>query len=310
MANELKGLPNHSAEYFGDTRDFWWHDDQLSALAAQWRLAEVSSVLDVGCGVGHWGRTLARVLPTNARVTGVDRDPLWIQKATERARAAALAERFQYAVAPAETLPFESGSFDLVTCQTLLMHVAEPARVVAELTRVTRPGGLVVVAEGAPISGITLDSVALGDTPEVTAELVRFQLTCDRGKRLAGEGDNNIGDALPRLLLAAGLKAIDVRLNTGCWALQPPYDSPFERAQVSELLDAAERGLFVWDEATTHRYFVAGGGDERTFAAHWQRALEQLQRVAAAVRAGSHARAGGSLFFIAWGRRPSAGDCR
>ena len=56
MANEQKGLPNHSAEYFGDTRDFWWHDDQLAALARQWRLGEVNRVLDVGCGVGHWGR--------------------------------------------------------------------------------------------------------------------------------------------------------------------------------------------------------------------------------------------------------------
>jgi SAM-dependent methyltransferase len=53
MANELSGLDAHSAEYFGDTRDHWWHDDYVEMLSRRWRVEEVGSVLDVGCGVGH-----------------------------------------------------------------------------------------------------------------------------------------------------------------------------------------------------------------------------------------------------------------
>jgi 2-polyprenyl-3-methyl-5-hydroxy-6-metoxy-1,4-benzoquinol methylase len=49
----------HSADYFGATRDFWWNHDFLELMSARWRLAAVRSVLDVGCGVGHWGRCLA-----------------------------------------------------------------------------------------------------------------------------------------------------------------------------------------------------------------------------------------------------------
>ena len=53
MGNEFKGIAAHSAEYFGDARDFWWHDDSLRLLAARWRIEAVRSALDVGCAVGY-----------------------------------------------------------------------------------------------------------------------------------------------------------------------------------------------------------------------------------------------------------------
>ena len=55
--------------------------------------------------------------------------------------------RFRYRVADAKTLPFPDASFDLVTCQTLLIHLADPSAVIAEMARVARPGGLVLAAE-------------------------------------------------------------------------------------------------------------------------------------------------------------------
>src|SRR5262245_44917605 len=96
MGNEFRERGGHSAEYFGDTRDFWWNQDFLELMAARWQLARVSDVLDVGCGVGHWGALLGRVLPPEARVTGVDRDPSWVEKARERARARGEEGRFCY----------------------------------------------------------------------------------------------------------------------------------------------------------------------------------------------------------------------
>jgi SAM-dependent methyltransferase len=306
MANEFKGLPNHSAEYFGDTREFWWHDDQLARLAQAWRLADVRSVLDVGCGVGHWGRVLARALPAEARLTGIDRDDLWVQKAAERSDTAGLGARFDYRVGRAEALPFDDGRFDLVTCQTVLMHVPQPARVLAEMVRVTQPGGLVVTVETNTAATTVVDSVTLDESPETAAELLRFDLMCARGKRRLLEGDNLIGESLPRLLTEAGLGGVEVRLVDRCWALCPPYESPFERAQVSEILDDAERDIYGWDQATTHRYYLAGGGDEFTFSKVWQLGMEQRRRTVAGVRAGQYSRAGGGLFYVAWGRRPLA----
>jgi len=58
-----------------------------------------------------------RISHRGARVQGVDRDPLWVEKAAARATAQGLADRFSYRVSVAEELPFADASFDLVTCQ-------------------------------------------------------------------------------------------------------------------------------------------------------------------------------------------------
>jgi ubiquinone/menaquinone biosynthesis C-methylase UbiE len=57
-----------------------------------------------------------------ARVQGVDREAFWVEKAAARATAHGLADRFSYQVAVAEKIPFADASFDLVTCQTVLIH--------------------------------------------------------------------------------------------------------------------------------------------------------------------------------------------
>src|SRR3954447_23803444 len=142
MANEFRTLDSHSAEYFGDTRDYWWNLDFLDLMGKRLSFHNVKDVLDVGCGVGHWGRLLAKVLPTTAHVQGIDRDPRWVQEAEARATAHGLASRFNYKVGVAETLPFADATFDLVTCQTVLIHTADPGAVIDEMIRVARPGGL------------------------------------------------------------------------------------------------------------------------------------------------------------------------
>lgn len=50
----------HSARYFGATRNFWWHEDFIRLLGARWDLPKAACVLDVGCGIGHWGLGLPK----------------------------------------------------------------------------------------------------------------------------------------------------------------------------------------------------------------------------------------------------------
>src|SRR6516164_6699938 len=208
MANEFRTLNSHSAEYFGDTRDHWWNLDFLVLMGKRLSLDGVQDVLDVGSGVGHWGQLLANVLPHNARVQGVDRDPLWVEKAAARAAAHGLADRFTYRVALAEKLPFADASFDLVTCQTILIHTPDPGAVVDEMVRVARPGGLILAAE-----------------PNNVAR-ARLQLICERGKAALGEGNNSIGDLVPSLFAERALVDVRVYVNDKAEILLPPYDSP------------------------------------------------------------------------------------
>jgi ubiquinone/menaquinone biosynthesis C-methylase UbiE len=116
LANEFRTLEAHSAEYFGDTRDYWWNQDFIELIGRRLAFEKVHDVLDVGCGVGHWAQVLASELPVEAQVIGVDRDQSWVDKATERAASRGISHRFRYQLSEAQALPFPDASFDLVTC--------------------------------------------------------------------------------------------------------------------------------------------------------------------------------------------------
>ena len=120
---EQKQQKPHSADYFGEQRDFWWNRDFLALLGQRWELEKVNRVLDVGCGLGHWGQTLADILPRWAKVTGIDREDKWLEGARSRVQALNLADRFSYQSGVANELPFEDAAFDMVTYQTLLIRL-------------------------------------------------------------------------------------------------------------------------------------------------------------------------------------------
>lgn len=301
MADDLTALPLHSAAWFGDSRDYWWNEDFLGLLARRWQLAEHHEVLDVGCGVGHWGRLLGRFLPADARIVGVDREPEWVRVAAERARGD---RRFTYSQGVVEALPFDDNRFDLTTCQTVLMHLRDPAVALREMIRVTRPGGLIAVVEPNILAtALVLDVGQRDEDPERILERLRFQLMCDRGRRSLGEGDLAVGDVLPSLFGTLGLQDLQIFLNDKAGALLPPYAGAEARANVKELEQLAERDHWIWSRAETLRYFVAGGGKEAAFEPSWQQALERQRRTATDVRRGTYAHAGGSVCYCISARK-------
>ena len=92
--------------------------------------------LDVGCGNAAFTERLdARVAPR--RLTGIDPSPEQIAYAAERLPAA------RFVVGDAQALPWEAGAFDATVMALVIFFVPDPARGVAEMARVTRPGGLV-----------------------------------------------------------------------------------------------------------------------------------------------------------------------
>src|SRR5437763_15836763 len=95
--------------------------------------------LDVGTGAGTLALALA---PLVREVVGVDAVP----ELLARARASAPAN-VTFIEADATSLPLESFSFDLAVTRRTLHHVARPELVVAELVRVTRLGGTIVIED-------------------------------------------------------------------------------------------------------------------------------------------------------------------
>jgi SAM-dependent methyltransferase len=311
MGNEFKGAAEHSAEYFGDTRDHWWNVDFLQLMARRWQLEGVRDVLDVGSGVGHWGRLLASVLGEGVRVTGIEREPRWVEVASERARARGLGERFSYRVGEATRLPFADDTFDLTTCQTLLIHLREPSVALAEMLRVTKPGGRVIVAEPNNLTGaLLLDSITNQLSVDSIVELVRFQMICERGKIQLGEGDNSLGDRVPGMFAAQGVVDIEVYVNDKALAIFPPYATDAQRAAVEEDRDRLERGHWTWSESETRRYFLAGGGSERDFPGYFSRARASRERIVAGVESGQFHGTAGGAFFLTGGRKRATGATR
>jgi SAM-dependent methyltransferase len=305
MGNEFTGQATHSAEHFGDTRDHWWNLDFLRLMAKRWKLDAVRNMLDVGCGVGHWSMLLASVMPEHVRVSGIDREPGWVEQASARALARGLERRFSYQQGEAERLPFPENSFDLTTCQTVLIHLPDPTVAIAEMMRVTRPGGLVAVAEPNNLTeSLLLDSISNQASINDIVELVRFQLTCERGKVALGEGDNSLGDRVPGLFVAQGLVDVAVHVNDRATAVFPPYATGAQRAFTEDARDRASRRLWNWSEADARRFFLAGGGVEEAFAVHFARGLASRENIVRGLDHSTYHGIVGGEFYLVAGRKP------
>ncbi len=98
------------------------------------------SCLDAGCGGGRYSIALARL--GARRVEGIDLGEVNIADARQRAEALG-AGHVNFQVGSVAALPFDDASFDGVICSGVLMHTADPVKVLDELARVVRPGGLI-----------------------------------------------------------------------------------------------------------------------------------------------------------------------
>jgi ubiquinone/menaquinone biosynthesis C-methylase UbiE len=125
-----------------DTETYGRHARRLhgEVMAAVERLA-FGAVLDVGCGTGT---TLEAIVSAHPEVLawGIDLSPEMIAVARKR-----LGETVQLQVADAEHLPLPDATVDLVVCVDSLHHYPQPKAALAEMHRVTRPGGGLVIGE-------------------------------------------------------------------------------------------------------------------------------------------------------------------
>lgn len=292
----------HSAEYFGSQRDFWWNADFLELMAKRLKLDQVHTVLDVGCGVGHWGQILSTVLPQTAHITGIDREADWVAKAN--AATEPLRERFCYQQSCADKLPFADNTFDLVTCQTVLIHLADPTAAVLEMRRVCKPGGLILAIEPNNIvQECIFDTLSIEKPASEIASQLEFCLQCEHGKRILGEGFESVGDLVPTFFRKAGLSDIRAYLSDKASPILPPYDTPECQAWLDAYKEWLAKDFIIWSKEDSLRYFLAAGGEEKQFEAKWQAHKAKQANVLEAVEKGLFETAGGAVFYLISGRK-------
>lgn len=154
--------------------------DWIAALLAP---AAGEQVLDVAAGAAHLGRALA---PHVAHVSALDLTPEMLEQGQRLAVAGGL-RNIAFLLGDAAALPWLDRQFDLVACRLTLHQVVDPAAVVREMVRVTRPDGRIGIID------ITAD-----DDPVLAAEANRLERLRDpsHGRTLtAGEIQALLDDA-------------------------------------------------------------------------------------------------------------------
>lgn len=115
--------------------------EHLTAMGS--RRAEVR-VLDVATGTGRLPAALLAQPAFCGRVVALDISPKMLEQA--RAKLSCYADRVEWMLHDAQHLPFEDASFDVVTCLEAIEFFPRPVEAVAELARVLKPGGLLMVS--------------------------------------------------------------------------------------------------------------------------------------------------------------------
>ena len=215
------------------------------------RVAPGERVLEVGCGTGVVVRDLIALVGRRGEVVGVDSSRRILRKARALCRESAHGRRLTLRAADGAQLPFAAGRFDAALAITVILHVADPLRVVREMARVTRPGGRVGLQDQ--------DFGAVAVThPE--RELTDHIL---HGVATHIYPEPHSGRRLPGLLRAAGLDGVRLQTDVFQDTTLEPWTKTFlerraERAIRFGLVDAAtaQRWLDGFTALVTQGAFV------------------------------------------------------
>ena len=186
------------------------HSRRGAADSAAYLLAHLRAgmdLLDVGCGPASITADLAeRVAP--GRVVALDAAAGALEAARATLRERGLSEQVEVTSGDVMALPFEDASFDVVHAHQVLQHLADPVGALAEMRRVTRPGGIVAVRD-AVYSAMTW-------FPE-PAGMEQWRSVYMATARANG-GEPDAGSRLLSWARAAGFTDVTASASTWCYA--------------------------------------------------------------------------------------------
>jgi ubiquinone/menaquinone biosynthesis C-methylase UbiE len=146
------------------------------------------TVVEVGCGPGTDLAAMAAAVGPAGRVIGIDHDPAMVAEARRRLADTQVSVRD----GDAHRLPLDDACADRVRTDRVVQHVEDPARVLGELARVLRPGGLAGLAEP------DWDTLVIDD-PDVATSRAFTRFLADKVR------NGTVGRRLARLAAGAGL---------------------------------------------------------------------------------------------------------
>jgi ubiquinone/menaquinone biosynthesis C-methylase UbiE len=247
-------VQEHVNAHFDSSASYWdgvYRGDTLQGLIYQHRQAAVldcvdaaklpagAQALEIGCGAGH---LTIRLAERELRVEAIDASPAMVEAAANRVLEAGLRELVNVEVADVHALPFEPSHFDLIVAVGVIPWLHSPQAAVAEMARVLRPGGqLVVTADNrARLSSFTDPRAMLALSP-----LKRAQVALRRRRGLATSRLDYPRD-IDQLLLWSGLNPVARRtIGFGPLSLlgRPLFGEPNSMRVNDRLQALADRGV-------------------------------------------------------------------
>jgi SAM-dependent methyltransferase len=197
------------------------HPEIRKVRAAAWaalRPEPGQRLLEAGCGGGDVARSLAAEVGAAGAVVAVDLSAATLAAARSRHDGSPVT----YLTGDVSALDLSDDEVDGVWCERVLQHVADPDAAIAELVRVTRPGGRVCLVDTDWLS-LAFDGVPAHLAAEVSAEM---------HNRFAA-GQRSIGRSLRRRLVEAGLTDVTA-VPVTCF-----FDTPESAAVVLPMVNPA-----------------------------------------------------------------------
>ena len=146
-------------------------------------LAPGARIADFGCGIGVDVLQLARLVGSTGEVTGIDSDPAMIEQAQKYCGQQGGIAKIRFDCMTSDAIPNPDGHFDACRSERMFQHLDKPANTLAEMCRVTRRGGRVVVLD-TDWGTMSVDS-AYAETERL---LANFKATRSLRNGFAGRG--------------------------------------------------------------------------------------------------------------------------
>lgn len=132
---------NEYVDFFEQVQKTSWYKGLLEEFADFLEVAPGMAVADIGCGPGYLTRILAQKVKA---VSCVDIAPSMVERAREHASEEGI-ENAYYTVGRAESIPEESGYFDIACATSVIYFLDDPVSVLREMARVVKKGGRVAM---------------------------------------------------------------------------------------------------------------------------------------------------------------------
>jgi SAM-dependent methyltransferase len=203
MSRDLDALTSSTLKHL---REHWWDDAFTAFLEETLRPRPGRRILDVGCGTGTAEVSLARLRLSQMHLFGVDLVVERVRQAHAATRG--INARVGYAAADASRLPFGADVFDSTYCVAVLQHIRDLSAALAEIARVTRPAGRILIVEPDNAARYWFSSVPSG--------MEAFELSRRFFASLASvrteSTEVSVGPLVPGLLASNGVEPLSVRL--------------------------------------------------------------------------------------------------